>query len=236
MSTRLFFRFLILVGTLIFPSLGRALDFRVVSWEGEITGLHFATGKKNVEIMADEGLFSPWYSLIEPGPLVFFREVQQEDKILRIPVVTLTPPVDFTRAILVLAATDASRATYTGIWIDDSLEARPPQTLTVRNLSSHTVALKIGSNERILAIDEIFTFPTDANAQRIPFKMAAFTQSGWAVVANSSQAIRRGRRTLILLRDGRPQAAGIREIIDMVTLNDRPPLPAPAVTSVATFR
>lgn len=223
---------LLLTFTVISLVPARALEFRVISWDGEISGLHFAQGTKSVEIITDEALFSPTYATNETTPLVLFREVTQDGKIIRVPAASLTPPPDFTRAILVLAAADAARTTFTGVWINDAPEARPPQTITVRNLSTRTVALRFGATERTLPANETFTVPTDPAAQRIPFKMAALTETGWRVVASSSQAVRPGRRTLILLRDGRPQAAGVQDLIDMVTVSDRIPLPPP--TSVAS--
>jgi len=224
-----FIYFATLVLTLVAPL--HAFEFRVVSWNGEITGLHFATGRTSTEIVSDEGLFSRSYRWNEPGPLVLFREIQQEDKTVRVTAATLTPPPDATRLILVLAPTDATRTTFTGLWIDDSAEARPPQTITVRNLSSLTVALRFGATERTLAGNEAFTLPTDPGKRRVPFRMAALTGQGWEVIASSSQEVRPGRRTLILLRNGHPQPSAATELIDMVTLNDRlpPPPPAPIV-------
>lgn len=219
---------------LLFAAPLAALEFRVVSWVDDINGIYFASGNKTVEIIAGEGLFSQSYTIGDSGQLALFREVKHDDTVVRVPVATLTPPPGVKRAILVLAASNAAQSTYTGLWIDDSIEVRPLETITVRNLSSLTVALRFGTLERTLAANESFIVPVDSSVQRVPFKMAALTPNGWQVVASSSQPVRPGRRTLILLRDGRMQPdAGTQELVDLVTLNDRPPS-RPAGTSLAS--
>lgn len=210
----------------------QALDFRVISWDGEIAGLKYSDGKLPVAIDAVEGSLSSSYHFAGEGPLVLYREVNVEDKIVRIPAATLAAPPGFTQAIILLAYADATRETCTGLWIDDSAAVRPAQTVTYRNLSGHSVAIKIGTEDQVIPPKGTHTLVTDPKVERMIFKAAAQTEAGWKVVASSVQPVRPGLRTLVLLRDGRPDHTGHREIIDLLTFNDYPPPPAPAPRSL----
>lgn len=214
-----------------FALAARALEFRVVSWEGEIAGLFYTAGAKPREIVAEEGVYSRVYTTAGAGPLVLFREVVEDGETRRVPVAELPPPAEgVTHALLILSPADAARTRFNGVWIDDSPAARPEQTITLRNLSTLTVALRFDAREHTLAPGASVTLPTDPAARRVPFKLAALTGEGWKIVASGSQAVRPGRRTLILLRDGREQSAGQRELVDMIALNDRP---APALAALS---
>ncbi|MFA6288700.1 MAG: hypothetical protein WC661_15055 [Opitutaceae bacterium] len=225
------FLFLILTGC-TFPL--RAVEFRLISWEGEIQGLQYADGKAKVAIDASEGALSSAYRFEGAGPLVLFREVKVDDKIVRIPVATLTIPSGLTQAIILLSYADATRTTYTGKWINDSVDVRPPQTVTYRNFSSYTVAIKMGTAEHVLPANEGLTLATGSTVERVLFKAAAQTQSGWQVVASTVQPVRPGLRTLVIMRNGRPDYTGHKEIIDLLMFNDYPPPPTPPGTPLAS--
>lgn len=212
-----------------FALAARALEFRVVSWDGEIAGLRYAEGAKTREIVAEEGVYSLAHTVSGAGPLLLFREVTEAGETRRVPAAELTPPAGLTHALLILSPVDAARTRFNGLWIDDSAEARPAQTITLRNLSSMPVAVRIDAGDHTLASGASVTLPTNPAARRVPFKLAAQTTDGWKVVASGSQAVRPGRRTLILLRDGREQSAGQRDLVDMVALSDRP---APALAAL----
>ncbi|HEY9247723.1 MAG TPA: hypothetical protein VIO38_01250 [Rariglobus sp.] len=212
----------------------RALEFRLVSWDGDINDLNYATGGKVVPVAACESLLSPAYQWIGTGPLILFREVKQDGKTVRIPVATLTPPTELTHAILLLSATDASHSTYAGRWINDSLDARPLQTITYLNLSQYLIGIRLGEEEYTVAPQSSRTQATDTSVQRLLLKAAAKTPSGWEIIASTSQTVRAGRRTLVLLRDGRPQVNGHIDRIDFLIFNDRPQPPASPGTPVAS--
>jgi len=212
----------------------RALEFRLISWEGEIQGLQYANGNTKVAIDASEGALSSPYSFEGAGPLVLFREVKVDDKTVRVPVATLTVPSGLTQAIVLLAYADATHTTYTGSWINDSVDVRPPQTVTYRNFSSYTVAVKMGTEEHVIPPKEGLTLTTGATVERVVFKAAAQTQSGWEVVASTVQPVRPGLRTLVIMRNGRPDYTGHKEIIDLLTFSDYPPPPPPAGAAVAS--
>lgn len=205
----------------------RALEFRLVSWEGKISNLKYSNGSTQVPVEADESALSPVYHLKNSGPLVLYKEVQTEGKIVREPVATLPIPENFKKAIILLAYADATRKTYTGSWINDAPDIRPPQTVTYRNFSIRPVAIKLGTEEHIIPPLGGHTQTTDAAVQRVVFKLAAHTSSKWEVVANTIQPVRPGLRTLVLLREGRPDNMGHRELIDMLKFDDYPPPPEP---------
>ncbi len=218
----------------VLASTSRALEFRLLSWADTIEGLKYANGQKPIEIVAWDCVLSPKYQLTGTGPLVLFREIKQDDKTVRVPVATLPPPAGFTHAILLLAATDASKQAYTAVWIDDSPEVRKAQTITYHNLSSYPVLIKLGTEEISLAPQAMGTRATDPALERLALKVAAQTEAGWEIVASTSQAIRPGLRTLVILRDGRIQGNGLKDRIDFLSFNDLPPPPTPAGTPVAS--
>lgn len=229
MKPRLFFHLSCFLAVIVIPV--HALEFRLVSWEGEISDLKYSDGNTQVPVDADEGTLSAPYDYKSPGPLVLYREVVVDGKLVRQPVVTLAIPAEFTEAIVVLAYVDASRTTCVGTWIDDSLESRPPQTVTFWNFSSYPVAIKLGNEEHSISPSGSLTRPTDPAVERVRFKAAAQTLAGWEVFASATQPVRPGMRSLVLLRDGRPDYRGFKELVDMLRFNDYPPRPAPAIAS-----
>ncbi|MDF3057791.1 MAG: hypothetical protein K0R17_2006 [Rariglobus sp.] len=230
MNTRVL---LTLIAVAFLSPAARALEFRLLSWAGTIEDLNYANGQKPVAVVAREGSLSPKYQFTGAGPLVLFREIQRDGKTVREPVASLTPPVGFTHAILMLAATDTAGTAYTARWINDSPEVRKSQTITYENLSSLPVAIKLGQEELALEPDAKLTRPTNPDVYRLALKVAARTQNGWEMVISSSQPVRRGLRTLVIIRDGRENPYGPKEPVECLAFNDIPPLPPPPGPSVA---
>lgn len=225
MNTRVFIA-LFLTIVFIAPA-AHALEFRLLSWVGTIEDLKYANGQKPVAVVAREGSLSPKYQFTGAGPLVLFREVHRDGKTVREPVASLTPPAGFTHAILMLAPTDAAGTAYTARWINDSPEVRQAQTITYENLSIHPVAIKLGKEELALEPNAKLTRPTNPDVYRLALKVAARTEKGWELVISSSQPVRRGLRTLVILRDGRDNPYGPKEPVEYLAFNDLPPPPAP---------
>jgi hypothetical protein len=232
MSTR---ALLLLVVLNLFAGVGgvRALEFRVASWEGDITDLNYSRDGEIVPVLAAENVLSPAYRWSGPEALILFKETKEKDKTVRITVAKLTPPAKLTNAILILSAVDSARTTYTGLWLDDSLEARPLQTITYRNLSRYVIGVRLGDSDYTIPPQSSCTHLTGAAVQRVVLKAAAQTASGWEIIASTSQTNRPGRRTLVLLRDGRPQPNGHVDLVDFIIFNDRPRPPEPPGTPVA---
>lgn len=211
-----------------------ALEFRLLSWAGTIEDLKYAPDSKPVDIIAWDSVLSPRYQFTGPGPIILFREIEVEGKKVREPVTRVQPPAGLTHAILLLAPDDSTRTTYTARLIDNSPETRKPQTITYLNLSRYPVAIKLGDEELTVAAQETITRPTDPAFERLALKIAAQTEAGWEIIASSSQPIRPGLRTLVILRDGRLRSDGATERIDFLSFNDLPPLPNLPGTSVSS--
>lgn len=203
----------------------RALEFRLLSWDGDFEDLNYINGGKPIRVAAREGALSPKYQFTGAGPLVLFREVRKDDKIVREPVATVTPPAGHTHAILLLAPTDATGTSYTTRWINDSPEVRKAQTITYENLSSYPVMIKLGKDKIALEPEGKLTVPTNPDVYRVALMVAARTSKGWELVISSSQPVRRGLRTLVILRDGRDNPHGSKDPIAYLAFNDLPPLP-----------
>jgi hypothetical protein len=221
------FAFVLFCAITLFSPCSATLEFRLISWAGTIEDLKYANGQKSVDVVAWDSVLSPKYQFTGAGPLVLFREIQLEDKTVREPVASLTPPAGFTHAILLLAPTDATKKTYTARWINDSPEVRQAQTITYENLSSYPVAIKLGEEKLTIAPQETLSRPTNPAFRRLALQIAAQTEKGWELVVSQSQPIRPGLRTLVLLRDGRPGPDGIKERLDYLTFSDLPPPPSP---------
>lgn len=232
MNPRICFAFLL--SLLAFVTGAQALEFRLLSWIGDIEDLKYAEGSKVVPVAAQEGAVSPSYHFTGSGPLVLFREIRLEDKTVRQPVATLTPPAGFTHAIVMLTPVDDARSAYTARWINDSPEVRRAQTITYENLSSLPVVIKLGTEELALEPNDKATRATNPLVRRLALMVAAHTAKGWELVISSSQPVRPGLRTLVILRDGRDNPYGPREPVEYLAFNDLPPPPAPSGPSVVS--
>lgn len=200
-----------------------AVELRFLSWEGSEGALRFANRGKVVTLRADETVLSQVYTFDGPGPLVLFKEVEREGKIVRETAATLAVPEGATHAIIVLAAVDALRRAYVGEWIDDGPEARPAGTIRLVNLSGHQVAVQLEDRRFTLAPGERNQVSVDGAVQRIVAKAAAQVAGGWKVVADNPLPMRPGLRLLLILRDGRPQPGSEPNVVDLLSFYDRPP-------------
>lgn len=220
-------KFLPLLITLVaaLGSTGLAAEFRLISWDGDIGDLKYADGSRVVPLAAGETYLSPAYHHDGAGPLVLFREREKDGRTVREKVAELTWPAGWEQAIIILSATDAGRTAYTGYWIEDGLQARPLQTVCYQNLSAAPVGIRLGDREFVVPPRSSRTERVDTKVERLLLKAAAQTPSGWEIIASTSQSFRPGRRTLVLLRDGRPQPNGHKDLIDFLVFNDRPQAP-----------
>ncbi|CAM3021315.1 hypothetical protein [Rariglobus hedericola] len=210
-----------LVSALLTPA--RALDLRFINWDGEDGGLKYTNKGKTVTIHAAESSFSPVYKFEGAGPLVLFKEVMIEGKIVRQTAATLAVPAGLTHAIVVVAATDAELTTYAGMWIDDSPVTRPAGTIRLVNFSSHSVAFKIDTSEFTIAPTSTEQVPVKTNVRRILMQAATQVEGKWKVVANNPLPVRSGLRLLLLMRDGRPMEGSEPNVVDLLSFYDQPP-------------
>lgn len=89
----------------------------------------------------------------------------------------------------------------------------------------------MGTVERVIPPNLGHIQATDPAIDGFMFKAAAQTQTGWQIITSTTQPVRPGLRTLVLLRDGRPDYRGHKELIDLIKFNDYPPPPATSVAS-----
>jgi hypothetical protein len=221
----------IFIGFLLLGMNVHALEFRLLALGNEITDLNYKLGSEVVPVNAGENGLSPPYQWTGGGALTFFRKIENEGKVTSKVVATFTPPEGLKQAILILVPEPAD-ATYTGLWMDDSQEARPVQTITYRNFSRYTIAIQLGDEQFTVAPKSFVVCPTGPTNQRVVLKAAVQTGNGWQLIASTSQSVRVGRRTLVILRDGRPQSNGESALVDFILFHDRPsPSPAAAPSS-----
>jgi hypothetical protein len=199
-----------------------ALEFRLLSWSGDITDLFYSQGGKSVSVTASETTVSPLYTWQGSDKLVFYRERRQEDRTIRDTVLTVDAPPDLAKAILLLSLDPSNPANNTGQWIDDTPSGIPADAVTYLNLSSHRVGIQLGQETSTVAAKDSKTFRLDNKRRLLTLKVAAQNQSGWQVVASSSLGTYPGRRTLMILRDGRPQPNGLKDVIEMLRFDDYP--------------
>jgi hypothetical protein len=203
----------------------RAIELRFINWDGDESELKFTNKGKVVTIHAAESSLSPVYTFDGPGPLVLFKEILVEGKKVRQPAATLAVPAGFIRAIVVIAATDATLTTYAGVWIDDAPETRPKGSIRLLNLSNHEVAFKVDASEFTLPPSGNHQVSAPSNVRRILMQAATQVNGKWEVVANNPLPVRSGLRLLLLLRDGRPKEGSETNIVDLLSFYDVPPEP-----------
>ena len=207
----------------------QTVEFRVLGWNGPISDLHYESEGKSLPLNAVENGLSQPYHFKGAATLDLYREEKHGDKTVRIPAATLPIPAGLKQAILVLAPANADKHTCEGIWLDDSMEARPVNCLSFFNLSHLPVAIKAGADDIHLAPQEKSRLlPFDLKAHSIPMKVAVNPGTGWEIVFSEPQSVHAGLRILILFRDGRADSFGNRTPVDFVKLYDYvPPSPQP---------
>lgn len=205
-----------------------ALEFRLLSWSGEITDLFYSQGGKSVPVTASETTVSPRYSWSGSGQFVLYRERLLEGRAVRDPVFTLEAPKDVAKAILLLSLDPHDPSRNSGQWIDDTPAGIPPEAVTYLNLSSQTVAVQVGAETSFIEAKTSKTLLLDNTRRLLALKIAAQNPGGWQVVSSSSIKTYPGRRTLFILRDGRPQPNGLSDIIDQLRFDDYAELATPA--------
>lgn len=201
----------------------RAVELRFLSVEGEERALKFTNKGATVDVSADENSLSPVYLFEESGPLVLFKEVVKDGKTVRVTAATLAVPSGLTHAVVILAASDKSSATYSGAWIDDSSQTRPAGTILLLNRSRYPLSFKLDAEEFTLEPQGVHQMPFSQDINRIVIQADAKVADKWERVFGNPLPVRAGVRVLLLLRDGRPQAGSKTNLVDMLSFYDRPP-------------
>lgn len=221
---RLSLLFLALVFSLCgLPSLtAQTLEFRVLSWSGAPANLHLArsAGAEPILLKAAEDVLSPVYRVQGASPLRLFGSPADAASPEAEPLAVIPQPAGLVRAILVLAPNPAAAGSYVGMWLDDSPEARPDDSITLHNLSSSPVALRIGSEQARLDSRQHHTYRFSASERSVMIQAAVPRGDQWERIVSDPQPVKRGFRILVILRDGRRQAGGEISALDRVTFYD----------------
>lgn len=219
--TLCFFRLLVLA--LLPLATLHALELRFLNWEGQAEALAFTSQGKTVAITADENSLSPVYRFEDGGPLELFREIVADGKTTRVAAATLPVPPGLTHAVILLIADGKPSATYSAVWIDDSLVTRPAGTVLVLNRSRHRLSFRMDTAEFTLAPKAMHQLPFSPAVKRIAVKADAEVAGHWERVIGNPLPVRPGVRVLLLLRDGRAQQGMPTNLVDMVSFYDLPP-------------
>lgn len=211
----------------LLPFAAQGLEFRVLSWSGTLSDLHLATGSgsRTIPLRAGEDVLSPVYRMQGERALTLFGSSTKGGPVGTQPMATLPLPAGLERAILVLAPNPGEGDAYVGLWLDDSPESRPENTITLHNLASMPVALRIGSEQVQLQPRESHGQGFTASERAVMIQAAIRRGERWERVISDPQPVKQGFRILVILRDGRRLADGSREALDRVTFYDysRPP-------------
>jgi len=224
MKTNLYFSRLLTatLTVLVVLTSAHAMELRFINVEGQESALKFTNKGKTVAITADENSFSPVYRFDGAGQLVLFKEVVADGKTERVTAATLEIPDGATHALVVLAATDKSQETYSGVFLDDSPVTRPAGTILLLNHSRSPLSFKIDAEEFTLAPKDVHQMPFAQDINRIVVKAEAKVAGKWERVFGNPLPVRAGVRVVLLLRDGRPQPGSNPNIVDMLSFYDRP--------------
>lgn len=207
---------------LCLPACALAMEFRLLSWQGDITGLRYDEAGKPVEVIASEHSLSETYRKADASaPLEFYREVEVGGKPVRQVLARIAPPeAPLARALLVLAPVAGG---YTGRWLDDSIDSHPANTLRLYNFSSRALAVQTGGEQWRQEPGQSRRVAFDPAARQVVIRIAAQVGAGWELVAGGPQPVRKNSRVYLLVRDFRPDGNEARSTdrVDLILLHDR---------------
>jgi hypothetical protein len=201
-----------------------SFSLRLLSWNGELRNLYVDDGGLALPVMANEFLLGSEVRLKQqPKVISFFRnQIDEKGVVNRQTVAEVPVPPGSTAVITVLApAPEGAKLPYIGRAIDSSPAIFPPETLRVLNLSSKSLALRIGEETLLLdsSGDRLFAYPKNG-ASTVAVEVAVRSEGGWAMVSRSLRATPAGSRGLCLVRDGRPTLFDPAEPVDAIFLID----------------
>lgn len=215
---------------LLFPAAAVAsLEFRVISWRGDIEGLRFSDGQSEVVLSVRERVLSPVYRHAGAGKLELYRlEGSAAQPASRVVVASLPPPQASSRALLVLSPSRSGR--IEGMWLDDATEANPAGTLRLHNFSTHKLAVQVGQETHLLSSSGNARVSFSAALRTLPVQVAAEVAGQWQRVVSTSQPVRPRYRLIVLLRDGRPTPDDPAGLVEWLAFYDTPSVSSASVT------
>lgn len=248
-------RFRSLLGSLLLLACvahAHAVQFRLLGWAAQDLNLRFDVRQKPTEVYVSTESLSPAYEFTEAGPLVFYKQVEHEGKIIKQVACSVAIPPGLEKGVLLLVPGDETKAVsrnvlpdahgfvseraplvYDYVWIDDSPAARPPGTIEFRNFSRHPIAFQLEQHRHVLAPETKVQLPLTPGVKRMTFRGAAEVDGEWKVFAKNPLPTRGPERMMVILRDGpeidahaRPDHANIRMIslFDWPDTSPKPPV------------
>jgi len=224
---------LLCLALLMSPSL-RALEFRVLGWNGPIDGIFLLEGNERIPLQSDGQNLSVRHQTPDSGDLILYREMLREEERVPVPVATLPKPRDYTRAILVIAQSPANPNQVAGMWIDDSAKTFPVGTFVFHNLSEQTVALNVADKTHMLMSRGSWSTGFLANSRTSGASAAIRDGDSIRFILGQDLKTHPEYRILFFFRKGRPHLEGSDEIdipVEFVMIYDHhPPEPEPGET------
>lgn len=225
---------LLLCLALLLPPSLRALEFRVLGWNGPIDGIFLLEDTERIPLRSDGQNFSARHQTAGPGNLILYRETLRDEERIPVPVATLPIPRDYPRAILVIAQSPADPNQVAGMWIDDSAKTFPVGTFVFHNLSEQTVALNVADKIHMLNSRESWSTRFPANSRRSGASAAIRDGDSIRFILGQDLKTHPEYRILFFFRKGRPHLEGSDEIdipVEFVMIYDHhPPEPEPGET------
>ncbi len=214
MKTSLFrFRFWMLwVAVLGLSATAGAFEFRALSWGGQIDGLFFEERGRRVEVRAGEADLSPRHPVSAREQLVLSRERSVDGRTVTVPVLTLPMPADMTRAILLLARSEANPDAVSGVWLNDSPGAFPNGSFVFHNLSRMPVAVRAEGTAHMVPVRGSWSRSFGAQARFGAVSAAIQDGEDVRAILNHRLRVHPEYRVIFLFRDGRPSAANSAQV------------------------
>jgi hypothetical protein len=185
------------------PTSALALEFRLLSWKGDIGELYYTDRGQRVEVNANDYIPSIPYQKSDTKSLELCRDIPMPDGPARRQVVALIalPEPAIARAILILTTTPEG---YAGRWLDDSPSVHPVNTIRVYNFSSRALAFQAAGEQWQQSPGDIHLVAFDPASRQFSIHIATQVNDAWQLVAGGPQPVRKNNRIHLLIRDIRP--------------------------------
>lgn len=190
----------------------RALEFRVLSWNGQLDGIFLIESGKRVPLQGVEQTLSASQTVKEGKELVLYREVLVEGRLVPVPVATLALPENYSRAILVLAQNLENLNSVGGFWLNDSKSSFPSGSFVFHNLSKLPVALKAEDSVHMLDVRASWVRGFRPQSRFSSISAAIAEGDGFRVILNNRLKVHPEYRVIFVFRDGRASMANSTEI------------------------
>lgn len=185
---------------LIAPLLAQAFEFRVLSFQGDISDLALRNGREVVGITASEDTLSRPYAHTGSIPIELYAaqagvsDTADRQPVARIPL----PDHEMANAILVLARTPTGG--YAGRWINDAQPDNPANTLSIHNFTGLALTMQSGETRWQQAPGDTRNLPFDSTKRQLPLRVATLTDQGWRLLLATPVPVRKNYRIHLILR------------------------------------